>query len=64
MTGLHGLRYWVRTNFGFKGGTMRKTRIPTAYSIAVSVSRLAALSGTFFAVVGILLIARIPWVER
>jgi hypothetical protein len=43
---------------------MRKTRIPTAYSIAVSVSRLAALAGTFFAVVGIHLIARILWVER
>ena len=29
-----------------------------------SVSRLAALTGTFFAVVGIFFIARIPWVER
>jgi hypothetical protein len=44
--------------------TMRKSDISTVYAVVASVSRLAALTGTFFAVVGILLIARIPWVER
>jgi len=33
------------------------------YAVVASVSRLAALTGTFFALVGIFLIARIPWVE-
>jgi hypothetical protein len=44
--------------------TMRKSDISTVYAVVASVSRLAALTGTFFAVVGIFLIARIPWVER
>jgi predicted ferric reductase len=44
--------------------TMRKSDISTVYSVVASLSRLAALTGTFFAVVGIFLIARIPWVER
>jgi hypothetical protein len=44
--------------------TMRKSDISTVYAVVASVSRLAALTGTVFAVVGIFLIARIPWVER
>jgi predicted ferric reductase len=44
--------------------TMRMSDISTVYAVVASVSRLAALTGTFFAVVGIFLIARIPWVER
>jgi predicted ferric reductase len=44
--------------------TMRKSDISTVYAVVASVSRLAALTGTFFAVVGIFLVARIPWVER
>jgi len=44
--------------------TMRKSDISSVYGVVASVSRLAALTGTFFAVVGIFLIARIPWVER
>ena len=44
--------------------TMRKSDISSVYAAVASVSRLAALTGTFFAVVGIFLIARIPWVER
>ena len=44
--------------------TMRKSDISSVYAVVASVSRLAALTGTFFAVVGIFLIARIPWVER
>ena len=43
--------------------TMRKSDISSVYAVVASVSRLAALTGTFFAVVGIFLIARIPWVE-
>ena len=43
--------------------TMRYSDISTFYAIVATVSRLAALTGTFFAVVGIFLIARIPWVE-
>jgi hypothetical protein len=44
--------------------TMRKSDLSSVYAVVASVSRLAALTGTFFAVVGIFLIARIPWVER
>ena len=44
--------------------TMRYSDISSFYAIVATVSRLAALTGTFFAVVGIFLIARIPWVER
>ena len=44
--------------------TMRKSDISTVYAVVASFSRLAALTGTFFAVVGIFLISRIPWVER
>ena len=44
--------------------TMRKSDISSVYAVVASVSRLAALTGTFFAVMGIFLIARIPWVER
>ena len=44
--------------------TMRRSDISSVYAVVASFSRLAALTGTFFAVVGIFLIARIPWVER
>ena len=44
--------------------TMRKSDISSAYAVVASVSRLAALTGTYFAIVGIFLVARIPWVER
>ena len=44
--------------------TVRASDFNTFYSVVVSVSRLAALVGTYFAVVGMFLIARIPWVER
>ena len=44
--------------------TVRLSDFNTFYSVVVSVSRLAALVGTYFAVIGIFLVARIPWVER
>ena len=44
--------------------TMRHSDISSVYAVVASVSRLVALTGTFFAVVGIFLVARIPWVER
>lgn len=44
--------------------TVRVSDFKDFYSIVVVVSRLAALVGTYFAVVGMFLIARIPWVER
>jgi len=44
--------------------TMRKSDISSAYAVVASVSRLAALTGTYFVIVGIFLVARIPWVER
>ena len=44
--------------------TMRRSDISSVYAVVASLSRLVALTGTFFAVVGIFLIARIPWVER
>jgi hypothetical protein len=44
--------------------TLRKSDVSSVYAVVASVSRLAALTGTFFALVSIFLIARIPWVER
>ena len=44
--------------------TVRLSDFNTFYSVVVSLSRLLALVGTYFAVVGMFLIARIPWVER
>ena len=44
--------------------TVRLSDFNTFYSAVVSVSRLSALVGTYFAVVGMFLIARIPWVEK
>ena len=44
--------------------TMRNSDISSVYSIVASVSRVAALTGTYFSIVGIFLVARIPWVER
>ena len=44
--------------------TVRASDFNTFYSLVVSISRLAALVGTYFAVIGIFLVARIPWVER
>ena len=38
--------------------------ISSVYSVVASISRLAALTGTYFAIVGIFLVARIPGVER
>jgi hypothetical protein len=40
--------------------TMRYSDISSFYAIVATVSRLAALTGSFFSVVGIFLIARIP----
>jgi len=44
--------------------TVRLSDFNGFYAVVVSISRLAALVGTYFAVVGIFLVARIPWVER
>ncbi|CAB4660752.1 unannotated protein [freshwater metagenome] len=44
--------------------TVRKSDFTSLYSIFASASRLSALVGTYFAIVGIFLVARIPWVER
>jgi predicted ferric reductase len=44
--------------------TVRASDFNSLYAVVVSVSRLAALVGTYFAIVGIFLVARIPWVER
>jgi predicted ferric reductase len=44
--------------------TMTKSDISSFYSSINSLSRLCALVGTYFALLGILLVARIPWVER
>ncbi|NBU57949.1 MAG: hypothetical protein EBS25_05760 [Actinobacteria bacterium] len=43
---------------------MRKSDISSVYAFVASFSRLAALTGTYFAIVGIFLVSRIPWVER
>jgi predicted ferric reductase len=44
--------------------TMRWSDISTPYAAIATVSRVAALTGTYFAIVGIFLVSRIPWVER
>jgi predicted ferric reductase len=44
--------------------TVRASDFQSVYAVVVTVSRLLALTGTYFAIVGIFLVARIPWVER
>jgi len=44
--------------------TLRSVDFKDFYSMVVTVSRLAALVGTYLSVVGIFLVARIPVVER
>ena len=44
--------------------TVRQSDFANVYSTVQSVSRICALVGTYFAIVGIFLVARIPWVER
>jgi len=44
--------------------TMRQSDLSTIYAAVATFSRLCALTGTYFALVGIFLVARIPWVER
>jgi predicted ferric reductase len=44
--------------------TMTYTDISSVYALITSFSRVCALVGTYFAILGIFLIARIPFVER
>lgn len=44
--------------------TLRRSDISSIYSSINSLSRLCALVGTYFALLGIVLVSRIPWVER
>ncbi len=44
--------------------TMRQSDLSTVYAAVATFSRLCALTGTYFALVGIFLVARILWVER
>ena len=44
--------------------TVRQSDFANVYSTVQSLSRVFALVGTYFAIVGIFLVARIPWVER
>ena len=44
--------------------TVRKIDFMSVYAVIASASRLSALVGTYFAIVGIFLVARIPWVEK
>ena len=43
---------------------LRSSDISSFYLIVQTISRFAALIGTYFALLGILLVSRIPWVER
>ncbi|MBI3429725.1 MAG: ferredoxin reductase family protein [Actinobacteria bacterium] len=43
---------------------MNKSDISSVYAVVNTLSRLAALVGTYFALVGILLVSRIPWIEQ
>jgi len=40
--------------------TMRQSDINSVYAVVASISRLAALIGTYFSIVGIFLVARVP----
>jgi hypothetical protein len=44
--------------------TVRKSDFNSVYASLASFSRLTALVGTYLAIVGIFLVARIPWVEK
>ena len=44
--------------------TVRKSDFTSPYASLASFSRLSALVGTYLAIVGIFLVARIPWVEE
>jgi predicted ferric reductase len=44
--------------------TITRADLNTSYAMVNSFSRLCALVGTYFSLVGILLVSRIPWVER
>lgn len=44
--------------------SMSNSDINSVYAVISSLSRLFALVGTYFALVGILLVSRIPWVEQ
>ncbi len=44
--------------------TLRHSDFASTYAIIQSISRICALIGTYFAIVGVFLVARIPWVER
>ena len=43
---------------------VRASDFDSVYAVVATVSRLAALVGTYCALIGIFLVARIPWVER
>ena len=43
---------------------MTKSDIADAYSIVATLSRIAALTGTYFAIIGIFFVARIPAIEK
>ena len=36
----------------------------SVYAIVISLSRIAALLGSYFALVGLVLVARVPWIEK
>ena len=44
--------------------TVRTSDFTSVYAALASASRLSALVGTYFAIVGIFVVARMPWVER
>ena len=44
--------------------TMRSSDLESVYGVLATISRFAALTGAYCAIVGIFLVARIPWVER
>lgn len=43
---------------------MSNSDVSSVHAVVASVSRVAALVGTYFSIVGIFLVARIPWIER
>jgi hypothetical protein len=67
-TGVDWAAWFLGVGLGFtlalQVTTMRWSDVSSVYSAVASVSRVAGLVGTYFAIVGIFLVSRIPWVER
>jgi drug/metabolite transporter superfamily protein YnfA len=58
-SGLLGIGFGL--TLALQATTMRQSEVSTVYAALATFSRLCALTRTYFALVGIFLVARIPW---